>query len=254
MGTGWARASLLRCAFQVDELERKVKSQQDQLFLTRQELTNTSAELKMRAMQAEGGRTQACDRGAGHGSPGVGADGEPRPRGRTEEPRGGGGRGASGTRGPWGPPLRFPLGFQSAWNWRRRGPGRAWRTRSSCASKRCLHLVPPSPLSAWGLRAPQRGPATPHQPLGAGWQFSPSPRPQTQDPSCTGAVAQAAVCFLPFGLWHWDVPAKPPVAAPWKERGPQDSPASQSQDPIAGRLGSLPVSPAPTPHLGRWST
>ncbi|XP_045692999.1 leucine-rich repeat-containing protein 45 isoform X1 [Phyllostomus hastatus] len=38
---------------QVDELERKVKSQQDQLFLTRQELTNTSAELKMRALQAE---------------------------------------------------------------------------------------------------------------------------------------------------------------------------------------------------------
>lgn len=44
----------------MDELERKVKSQQDQLFLTRQELTNTSAELKMRAVQAEGGRTQAC--------------------------------------------------------------------------------------------------------------------------------------------------------------------------------------------------
>ncbi|KAM5216945.1 leucine-rich repeat-containing protein 45 isoform 3-T3 [Hipposideros larvatus] len=38
---------------EVDELERKVKSQQDQLFLTRQELTNTSAELKMRAIQAE---------------------------------------------------------------------------------------------------------------------------------------------------------------------------------------------------------
>lgn len=38
---------------QVDELERKVKSQQDQLFLTRQELTNTSAELKMRAIRAE---------------------------------------------------------------------------------------------------------------------------------------------------------------------------------------------------------
>ncbi|XP_069900568.1 leucine-rich repeat-containing protein 45 isoform X3 [Globicephala melas] len=38
---------------QVDELERKVKSQQDQLFLTRQELTNTAAELKMRAVQAE---------------------------------------------------------------------------------------------------------------------------------------------------------------------------------------------------------
>nr|XP_012644849.2 leucine-rich repeat-containing protein 45-like [Microcebus murinus] len=38
---------------QVDELERKVKSQQEQLFLTRQELTNTSAELKMRAVQAE---------------------------------------------------------------------------------------------------------------------------------------------------------------------------------------------------------
>lgn len=38
---------------QVDELERKVKSQQEQLFLTRQELTNTSAELKIRAIQAE---------------------------------------------------------------------------------------------------------------------------------------------------------------------------------------------------------
>lgn len=38
---------------QVDELERKAKSQQDQLFLTKQELTNTAAELKMRAVQAE---------------------------------------------------------------------------------------------------------------------------------------------------------------------------------------------------------
>lgn len=42
-------------AFQVDELERKVKSQQEQLFLTRQELTHTSAELKMRTVEAEGG-------------------------------------------------------------------------------------------------------------------------------------------------------------------------------------------------------
>ncbi|XP_006869686.1 PREDICTED: leucine-rich repeat-containing protein 45 [Chrysochloris asiatica] len=38
---------------QVDELERKAKSQQEQLFLARQELTNTSAELKLRAVQAE---------------------------------------------------------------------------------------------------------------------------------------------------------------------------------------------------------
>ncbi|XP_008048092.1 leucine-rich repeat-containing protein 45 [Carlito syrichta] len=38
---------------QVDELERKMKSQQEQLFQARQELTNTSAELKMRAVQAE---------------------------------------------------------------------------------------------------------------------------------------------------------------------------------------------------------
>nr|XP_017512846.1 leucine-rich repeat-containing protein 45 isoform X1 [Manis javanica] len=38
---------------QVDGLERKVKSQQEQLFLARQELTDTSAELKMRAVQAE---------------------------------------------------------------------------------------------------------------------------------------------------------------------------------------------------------
>ncbi|XP_044234658.1 leucine-rich repeat-containing protein 45 isoform X7 [Ursus arctos] len=38
---------------QVDELERKVRSQQEQLFLARQELTNTAAELKIRAVQAE---------------------------------------------------------------------------------------------------------------------------------------------------------------------------------------------------------
>ncbi|XP_045345871.1 leucine-rich repeat-containing protein 45 isoform X2 [Leopardus geoffroyi] len=38
---------------QVDELERKVGSQQEQLFLARQELTNTAAELKTRATQAE---------------------------------------------------------------------------------------------------------------------------------------------------------------------------------------------------------
>ncbi|KAL4835103.1 hypothetical protein H8958_015348 [Nasalis larvatus] len=40
-------------AFQVEELERKVRCQQEQLFQTRQELTSTSAELKMRAIQAE---------------------------------------------------------------------------------------------------------------------------------------------------------------------------------------------------------
>ncbi|XP_032097156.1 leucine-rich repeat-containing protein 45 isoform X8 [Sapajus apella] len=38
---------------QVDELEGKVKCQQEQLFQTRQELTSTSAQLKMRAIQAE---------------------------------------------------------------------------------------------------------------------------------------------------------------------------------------------------------
>lgn len=38
---------------QVDELEQKVKSQQEQLFLIRQELTHTSAELRMQAVQAE---------------------------------------------------------------------------------------------------------------------------------------------------------------------------------------------------------
>ncbi|XP_048652984.1 leucine-rich repeat-containing protein 45 isoform X2 [Marmota marmota marmota] len=38
---------------QVDELERKLKSQQEELFLTRQELTNISAELKIRVVQAE---------------------------------------------------------------------------------------------------------------------------------------------------------------------------------------------------------
>uniref|UniRef100_A0A8C3YPU6 Leucine rich repeat containing 45 n=1 Tax=Catagonus wagneri TaxID=51154 RepID=A0A8C3YPU6_9CETA len=38
---------------QVDELERQVKAQQEQLFLSRQELATTSAKLKMRAVQAE---------------------------------------------------------------------------------------------------------------------------------------------------------------------------------------------------------
>ncbi|XP_029782960.1 leucine-rich repeat-containing protein 45 [Suricata suricatta] len=38
---------------QVDELERKVTAQQEQLFAARQELTNTAAELKTRAIQAE---------------------------------------------------------------------------------------------------------------------------------------------------------------------------------------------------------
>ncbi|KAM4762125.1 leucine-rich repeat-containing protein 45 isoform 2-T2 [Cyanocitta cristata] len=38
---------------QVDELERKCKVQQDQLFQVKQDLTNTTAELKLRAMEAE---------------------------------------------------------------------------------------------------------------------------------------------------------------------------------------------------------
>ncbi|XP_061232848.1 leucine-rich repeat-containing protein 45 isoform X2 [Neopsephotus bourkii] len=38
---------------QVDELEKKCKIQQDQLFQVKQDLTNTTAELKLRTMQAE---------------------------------------------------------------------------------------------------------------------------------------------------------------------------------------------------------
>ncbi|NWI87696.1 LRC45 protein, partial [Pitta sordida] len=38
---------------QVDELERKCKAQQDQLFQVKQDLANTTAELKLRAVQAE---------------------------------------------------------------------------------------------------------------------------------------------------------------------------------------------------------
>lgn len=111
MGTGWARASLLRCAFQVDELERKVKSQQDQLFLTRQELTNTSAELKMRAMQAEGGRTQACDRGAGHGSPGGGGGRGASTEGPDRGAQGRGRMGSLGHKGPLGTPSALSPGL-----------------------------------------------------------------------------------------------------------------------------------------------
>uniref|UniRef100_A0A8C4V279 Leucine rich repeat containing 45 n=1 Tax=Falco tinnunculus TaxID=100819 RepID=A0A8C4V279_FALTI len=40
---------------QVDELEKKCKVQQDQLFQVKQDLTNRTAELKLRAIRAEGG-------------------------------------------------------------------------------------------------------------------------------------------------------------------------------------------------------
>lgn len=38
----------------MDELEKKCKVQQDQIFQLKQDLTNTTAELKLRAVQAEG--------------------------------------------------------------------------------------------------------------------------------------------------------------------------------------------------------
>lgn len=88
-------------ALQVDELERKVRSRQEQLFLARQELSSATAELKMRASQAEGGHPPTAE--------------GPERGGRRE--------------GPWGvPPMLSPLGFQSVWNWRRNGPDRAWKT------------------------------------------------------------------------------------------------------------------------------
>lgn len=46
---------------QVDELERKVRSQQEQLFLARQELSSATTELKMRASQAEGGHLPTAE-------------------------------------------------------------------------------------------------------------------------------------------------------------------------------------------------
>lgn len=39
---------------QLDETERRCKMQQDQIFELKQELTNTSAELKLRLVQTEG--------------------------------------------------------------------------------------------------------------------------------------------------------------------------------------------------------
>ncbi|NXD70128.1 LRC45 protein, partial [Eolophus roseicapillus] len=48
-----AREKNLLLKNQVDELEKKCKVQQDQLFQVKQDLTNTTAELKLRAMQAE---------------------------------------------------------------------------------------------------------------------------------------------------------------------------------------------------------
>lgn len=41
-------------SFQVDELERKCKTQQEQLFQVKEDLTHTTAALKVRAVQAEG--------------------------------------------------------------------------------------------------------------------------------------------------------------------------------------------------------
>lgn len=79
----------------MDELERKVGSQQDQLFLARQELTNTAAELKTRAIQAEGGRMRAHSRGARRG-----VGGERRERGAPSESH----------------PCSPLLGLQSIWN------------------------------------------------------------------------------------------------------------------------------------------
>uniref|UniRef100_A0A8C5WFK0 Leucine rich repeat containing 45 n=1 Tax=Leptobrachium leishanense TaxID=445787 RepID=A0A8C5WFK0_9ANUR len=49
----WTRERDLRS---VEELERRCKAQQEQLFDLKQELTDTTAELKLRAMQAEGKR------------------------------------------------------------------------------------------------------------------------------------------------------------------------------------------------------
>lgn len=177
MGTGWARASLPRCAFQVDELERKVKSQQDQLFLTRQELTNTSAELKMRAMQAEGGRTQACDRGAGHGSPGAGADGEPRPRGRTEEPRGGGGRGAPGD------PRAFPWASRAPGTGEEEVPAEPGGLGAAALQRGASSVMSSGPSLPTVRLGPSRTSAWPGDPSPAfGCRAAVLPQPQAPDP------------------------------------------------------------------------
>lgn len=129
--------------FQVDELERKVKSQQDQLFLTRQELTNTSAELKMRAIQAEGTHQEAWG----------------------QEPTVWGG---------WGPgngaPPEYPL---HTFPWASRAPGTGEEEVSAepgglgasalqggaSLMVSCGLFLPP--LSAWGLQMPQCGLVTP---------------------------------------------------------------------------------------------
>lgn len=170
---------------QVDELERKAKSQQDQLFLTRQELTNTSAELKMRAMQAEGGSAQG---------PGDGSQGEV--------------AGSPGDEGPRGAAPRLSLRFQSAWSWRSSGPGRAWRTRSSCVPRRCLlpaviwpRAVPPS-LASQGLQMPPCGllspsprPGSPHPPRGADQALEGTPTARGSVPLGRGAGPACRLCF-----------------------------------------------------------
>lgn len=51
-------ASFSPSGCQVEEMERRCKCQQQQIFDLKQELVNSSAELKLRLAQAEGTRSQ----------------------------------------------------------------------------------------------------------------------------------------------------------------------------------------------------
>ncbi|XP_044600678.1 leucine-rich repeat-containing protein 45 isoform X3 [Equus asinus] len=130
------------------------------------------------------------------------------------------------------------LQSQSAWTWRRRGLDRAWRTQSSCVSRRCLMCCVTWPLAFPGLHPGQADASVWHGvPKAHPWlgslnnlglldggslpallDVSPATsRPGSRrDPDRTRATAQAAVCSMPPGVWCWDVPSiVPSCEATW---------------------------------------
>lgn len=102
----FARVSVTRrCSVcQVDEMERRCKSQQQQIFELKQELTNSTAELKLRLAQAEGSRRSGsricCEKGL------------------------------LSCRG-------LLCASQSVWKQRNEGPSKPWTTWTVCGRKRC---------------------------------------------------------------------------------------------------------------------
>lgn len=126
------------------------------------------------------------------------------------------------------------------------------------------------PLSAWGLQMSQCGLVSPkctpgRAPLTSlGVRGGGSPPDPESDQTLKGTPAAlgpghrwlCAPCHLRRGAGVCPpsaLPMKLLRAAPWKEQGPQDWPASQGGEPTR-EAGEPSCSPAPAVHLARWST